>query len=107
MDAAAKRIAKQRVQTLFHLAKEAVHEDPVLAQHYVDIARKVAMAAKVPLSREYRRQICRRCKSFILPGVNCRVRTRQRRRPHVVVTCLRCGERMRMPLAKKKEKPII
>lgn len=104
MDAATKRLARQRVQTLFRLARGTIHEDPVLAQHYVDIARKVAMAAKVRFPREYRRQFCRRCKSFILPGVNCRVRIKQGRRPHVVVTCLNCGEHMRMPLTRKREK---
>jgi ribonuclease P protein subunit RPR2 len=106
MDAATKRIAMQRIRKLFHLARETVHEDPALAQRYVDIARKVAMAAKVRLPREYRRQVCRHCKSFILPGVNCRVRVKQRREPHVVITCLNCGKQMRIPL-KRREKSSI
>ena len=103
MDPTTKRIAMQRIRTLFHLARETVHEDPALAQRYVDIARKVAMAAKVRLPKEYRSQVCRHCKSFILPGVNCRVRIKQRREPHMVVTCLNCGKQMRIPL-KRKEK---
>jgi len=103
MDAAAKRIALQRIRTLFHLARETIRENPVLAQRYVDIARKVAMAAKVRLPREYRRQVCRHCKSFILPGVNCRMRIKQRRESHVVITCLNCGGQMRIPLGKKGE----
>jgi len=103
MDPTTKRIAMQRIRTLFHLARETVHEDPALAQRYVDIARKVAMAAKVRLPKEYRSQVCRHCKSFILPGVNCRVRIKQRREPHMVITCLNCGKQMRIPL-KRKEK---
>ena len=103
MDAATKRIAIQRVRRLFSLAREIVHEDPGLAQRYVDIARKVGMAARVRLPREVRLQVCRHCKSFILPGVNCRVRIKQRREPHMVVTCLNCGKQMRMPL-KRREK---
>ena len=106
MDVATKNIALQRIRTLFHLAKETIQEDPALAQRYVDIARKVAMAAKVRLPREYRQQVCRHCKSFILSGVNCRVRIRQRREPHVVITCLKCGKQMRIPL-KRKEKSSI
>ena len=104
MDATTKRIALQRIRTLFHLAREAIHEDPELAQRYVDIARKVAMAARVRLPREYRRQVCRHCKSLILPGVNCRVRIKQRKDPHLVITCLNCGKQMRIPL-KQREKP--
>jgi ribonuclease P protein subunit RPR2 len=102
MDVAVKRIARQRIQTLFLLARETYHEDPSLAQRYVDIARKIAMAAKIRLPKEYRRQVCRHCKSFILPGVSCRVRIKQRREPHVVVTCLKCGKPMRIPLERKR-----
>jgi ribonuclease P protein subunit RPR2 len=103
MDAAIKRIAMQRIQMLFRLARETFHEDPSLAQRYVDIARKIAMAAKTRLPKEYRRQVCRHCKSFILPCVNCRVRIKQRREPHVLITCLNCGKQMRIPLKKKGE----
>jgi ribonuclease P protein subunit RPR2 len=105
MDAATKRIAIQRIRRLFRLAREIINEDPALAQRYVDMARKVAMTARVRLPKEYRNQVCRHCKSFILPGVNCRVRTKQRREPHLVITCLNCGEQMRMPLRKRKWKP--
>lgn len=104
MDAATKRIAMQRIQTLFCLARQIIHENPELAQRYVNIARKVAMAAKVRLPREYRRQVCRHCKSFILPCVNCRVRIKQGREPHVVIVCLNCGKQMRVPLRKKRER---
>jgi len=102
MDASTKRIAMQRIQTLFHLAKETFDENPHLAQCYVDTARKIAMAAKVRLPRKYKRQICKHCKSFILPGVNCRVRVRQRREPHVVITCFNCGRQTRLPMKKRR-----
>jgi ribonuclease P protein subunit RPR2 len=99
-----KRIALQRVHTLFNLAREVVHEDPELAQRYVKVARKIAMRTKLRLPREYRSLICRHCKSFILPGVNCRIRIQQRREPHVVITCMNCGQHTRIPL-KGREKP--
>ena len=99
-----RQIARKRIQTLFNLAREIVHEDPALAQHYVDMARKIAMAAKIRLPNAYRRQVCKHCKGFMLPGVSCRVRLKQRREPHVVITCLRCGRQTRIPLVKRKEK---
>lgn len=98
------RIAMERIHILFRLAKEAIHEEPRLAQRYAEIARRIAMRAKVRLPVEYRRLICRHCKSFIYPGVNCRVRIKQRREPHVVITCLSCGGYMRIPLKRKGEK---
>lgn len=99
-----KRVAMERIRILFRLAKEAIHEDARLAQRYVEIAKRVAMRTRLHLPAEYRRLICRHCKSFIYPGVNCRVRIQQRREPHLVVTCLNCGKHMRMPLRKKGER---
>lgn len=104
MDSSTKHMAMQRIQTLFHLAKKTLREDPELAQRYARIARRIAMSARVRLPKEYRRQVCRYCKSFILPGVNCRVRIKQRREPHAVITCLNCGKQMRTVLKKKTEK---
>ena len=105
MNVATRRMAIQRIRRLFRLAREIITEDPALAQRYVNMARKVAMTARVRLPKEYRHQVCRHCKSFILPGVNCRVRIKQRREPHLVITCLNCGEQMRIPLRKRKGKP--
>ena len=102
VDAETRQIALERIHILFKLARETIHKDKALAQRYINIARCLAMAAKVRLPREYRRQVCRHCKSFILPGVNCRVRIQQRREPHVVITCLECGKHMRIPLRKRK-----
>jgi len=99
-----RRIAMERVHILFRLAKEVVSKEPQLAQRYADIARRIAMRTRLRLPVEYRRLICRHCKSFIYPGVNCRVRIKQRREPHVVITCLNCGKHMRIPLRKKEEK---
>lgn len=96
-----KQIALQRIRILFQLAKAVVHEDPRLAQRYVKVARRIAMATKVRLPKEYRRLICRHCKSFILPGVSCRVRTQTRREPHLVITCFTCGKHTRIPLRRR------
>jgi len=101
MDAEIRRVAMQRIRTLFQMAKDTFQGDSALAQRYVNMARRIAMAAKIRLPKEYRRQVCRHCKSFILPGVNCRVRIKQRREPHVVITCLNCGKHMRFPLKKE------
>ena len=104
LNAETRQIARKRIHTLFSLAREIVHDDPALAQHYVDTARKIAMAARIRLPNGYRRQVCKHCKGFMLPGVSCRVRLKQRREPHLVVTCLRCGGQTRIRLAKRKEK---
>jgi len=99
-----RQIALQRVHTLFRLAKEKIREEPELAQRYVEIARRIAMRTKLRLPTEYRRLVCKHCKSFIYPGVNCRVRIQQRREPHMVITCLVCGKITRIPLKSRSRK---
>jgi ribonuclease P protein subunit RPR2 len=98
-----KKIALKRINILFKLAKEVMHEEPKRAQIYVQIARKIAMRTRLNMPKEYRRLICKQCKRFILPGVNCRIRIQQRREPHMVITCLNCGRHSRIPL-KSREK---
>ena len=101
LSATKKRIALERIRKLFQLAQGMIREDEELAQRYITIARKIAMAVRVRIPKEHRWQICRGCKKFILPGVNCRVRIQQRREAHRVVTCGYCGKQMRFPIKEK------
>lgn len=98
LNSANRRVALQRVHRLFQLARVMIHEDEELAQRYVAIARRVAMASRVRIPREYGRHLCRGCKKLILPGVNCHVRVQPRRETHLVVTCGHCGAHLRIPL---------
>jgi ribonuclease P protein subunit RPR2 len=102
MDSTTKQIAKHRIQILFQQAEEAYRENPQLASRYIEVARKIAMAAKIRLPTHYKRRICRNCNALLVLGENCRVRVKQRREPHLVVTCLDCGHQMRVLLRKKK-----
>ena len=98
-----KQIAKQRIQILFDQAKTVSKSDSQLASKYVKSARRIAMAAKIRLPTEFRRQTCKNCNALFVHGVNCRVRVKQKRESHVVVTCLNCGNQTRILLGKKKE----
>ncbi len=98
-----KQIARQRIQILFEQAKKVCKTDPKLAMQYVASARQIAMAAKIRLPVEFRRETCKECNTLFVQGVNCRVRVKQKREPHVVVTCLNCGNQTRIMLKGKKE----
>lgn len=93
-----KDIAVQRINILFTLAERMFFSHPELAQRYVDLARRIGMRCKVRIPRKWRRRFCRKCGSFLWPGVNCRVRIRQNRFPHIVITCLKCGSQRRIPI---------
>ncbi|MBS7643653.1 ribonuclease P [Candidatus Bathyarchaeota archaeon] len=96
-----KQIALNRIQILFRLAIQVFHRNRILAQRYVELARRISMRCKVRIPPEYKRLVCRHCKQFILPGIGCRVRIQLKREPHVVITCLYCGGRTRIPLRRK------
>jgi len=98
-----KQIARQRIQILFEQANKISKTQPQLAAKYVKTARRIAMAAKIRLPLEFRRQTCKNCNALFVQGVNCRVRIKQKRESHVVVTCLNCGNQTRILLGKKKE----
>jgi ribonuclease P protein subunit RPR2 len=97
-----KQIARQRIEILFEQAKNVGKTDPNLAMQYIKSARKIAMAAKIRLPLEFRRETCKECNSLLVQGINCRVRVKQKREPHVVITCLNCGNQTRIMLGKKK-----
>jgi len=99
-----KQIARQRINILFGQAKKIARTNPKLAAEYICQARRIAMAAKTRLPLEFRRQTCKECNALFVHGVNCRVRVKQKREPHVVVTCLNCGNQTRY-MTKKKVQP--
>jgi len=93
-----KKIALQRVEVLFEQATNLAKSNPTLAAKYIRVARRIAMAAKVRLPLYFRRQTCKKCNTLFLYASNCRVRVRQKREPHVVITCLNCGNQTRIML---------
>jgi len=87
-------IARERIDRLHALAREAVREGrEQRAREYVRRARRIAERHRIRLPTEFTRSICRSCDLFLVPGRNARVRTQS---GHVVVTC-ECGVQTRYP----------
>ena len=101
-----KDIARQRIAILYAQAQSVPKEDSKLASEYIGLARRIAMAAKIRLPLEFRRTTCKDCNALFVHGVNVRVRVKQKREPHVVVTCLNCGHQTRMLMRKKEQKKV-
>ncbi|MFW6120319.1 MAG: ribonuclease P protein component 4 [Petrotogales bacterium] len=91
-----KRIAKNRIQRLFRLAeKYALRDRLELSDRYVFLARKLSMRYLVPIPKEFKRRFCKHCYSYLLPGINCRVRIH---RGKIVTYCYNCKKYTRIPL---------
>jgi len=89
---ATKKIARERIEILFGQAKSAFSAHPERSNRYVDLARRIAMRQRIRIDREYRRQFCHHCYTFLVPGKNMRVRVHQ---SSVVATCHSCNKKSR------------
>jgi ribonuclease P protein subunit RPR2 len=95
----ARRIAKERIEKLFTLAESTASEgDRERSRKYVLLARRIGMKLDIPVG--HRKEFCRECSSYLLPGRNCRIRISNRR---LAITCLECGKISRFPFSRKQK----
>lgn len=95
-----KHIARERVKYLINLAGKVFSNNPKRACHYILLARKVAMKARIRIPSELKKKFCKHCYRYLQPGVNCRVRTRNNR---IIYYCFNCKKYMRFPFLKEKK----
>jgi len=86
------KIAREQIKILFQLAKEVFKKDSKLSDKYVRLARKVAMKHKIRLSSEQKKRICKNCRKYLVPSINCRVRIHKHR---LIYYCFGCKHFMR------------
>ena len=94
------KIAKERIDILFKEAKEVARERPDLARRYVRLAKKIGMRYNVRLGR-LKRNFCKYCYSFFIPGVTCSQRLRNGK---ITIKCLSCNKIIRYPYKNRKSK---
>lgn len=89
-----KDIGLQAILKLLRLAWEMESlGNSTLSKRYVDLALRISKRVRVRIPRYWRRRICRKCRTILIPGKTCRVRIKSqgRRSSHITVTCLKCG----------------
>jgi len=82
-----KEIAKERIEILFKEADKIYKKSIKLADRYIELARKIAMKAKVKIPIIYKRKFCKHCYAYLIPGKTSRVRIHKHR---VIYYCLKC-----------------
>ena len=86
-----KDLALQRIEILVQNALESVKSDAELAQKQAMLAKKISNKFRVRLPYEIRQLYCKKCKRFIVPSIDARVRIGRSNVKAVRITCLRCG----------------
>ena len=84
-------LARQRVELLMESALKWARKDLNLAKKQAALARKMAMKYRIRLPFKYRMLFCKGCKTFIVPGINARVRISGSSYRALTITCLECG----------------
>jgi len=88
---AQKDLAAQRIEILLRNALETMKSDAELAEKQAMLAKKISTKFRIRLPYEIRQLYCKKCKGFIVPGVNARVRVGRTNVEAVRITCLKCG----------------
>jgi len=84
-------LATQRIEVLVQNALETAKSDAELAQKQAMLAKKISTKFRVRLPYEIRQLYCKKCKRFIVPGVDARVRIGRANVKAIRITCLKCG----------------
>ncbi|MBI2663003.1 ribonuclease P [Candidatus Woesearchaeota archaeon] len=92
-----KNIAKERIIILFDQADGIFKKDSKLSDKYISLARRISMKARIRIPKELKRKFCKHCYSYLKPGINCRVRTKDKK---VVYYCINCKKYMKFPITK-------
>ncbi|RDJ31828.1 MAG: RNase P subunit [Crenarchaeota archaeon] len=90
-----REIALNRMRTLVQIAIDNAKTDPVLSQRQALLARKISMRHKIRMPYELRMAFCKKCKSFIAPGINSKIRVGRSSIKSVRITCNFCGHTYR------------
>ncbi len=91
----AKKIAMERMQILIENAITNAKRDPELSQRQASIARRISTRHKIRMQYYLRMVFCKKCKSFIAPGVNARFRLGRASVKSIRISCNLCGHTYR------------
>lgn len=91
MKQSTKIIAIERIHILIENAIYNSRNFPKLAQRQADLAKKISTKYRIAMPYEIKMNFCKKCKNFIVPGVNSRIRIGRTSLKSVRITCHFCG----------------
>ena len=85
----------ERMQILIDSAISNARTDPDLSQRYASLARRISTKYKIRMPYHLRMVFCKKCKSFIAPGINSRIRLGRTSVKSIRISCNLCGHTYR------------
>ena len=85
----------ERMQILIDNAISNARINPELSQRQASIARRISTKYKIRMPYNLRMVFCKKCKSFIAPGINSRIRLGRTSVKSIRISCNLCGHTYR------------
>ena len=85
----------ERMQILIDNAIMNARTDPELSQNQASIARRISTKYKIRMPYHLRMVFCKKCKSFIAPGINSRIRLGRTSVKSIRISSNLCGHTYR------------
>ena len=85
----------ERMQILIDSAISNARTDPELSQRQASIARRISSKYKIRMPYHLRIVFCKKCKLFIAPGLNSRIRLGRTSVKSIRISCNLCGHTYR------------
>lgn len=99
MKPSTRQIALERMEILVKNAMAHSKENPKLAKRYAYIAKKISTKYKIRMPYELKICYCKKCKSFIAPGIDSKIRIGTNTVKSIRLTCGYCGHVYRKIIA--------
>jgi len=93
------KIAMERMQILIDNAISNARINPELSQTQASIARRISSKYKIRMPYHLRIVFCKKCKSFIAPGLDSRIRLGRTSVKSIRISCNLCGHTYRKILS--------
>lgn len=90
-----RKIAMERMQILIENAITNAKKNPELSQRQALLARRISSRHKIRMPYDLRMVFCKKCKSFIAPGINSRIRLGRASVKSIRISCYLCGHTYR------------
>lgn len=101
MKPAVRQIAVERMQILIDSAIKHANTDPDLSERHAFLARRISTRYKIQMPFNFRMFFCKKCKSFIAPGINSRIRLGRTSVKSIRISCNLCGHTYRKIIHKR------
>jgi ribonuclease P protein subunit RPR2 len=98
-----KERAKKQVEAMLEFALDWASVDINRSEKTLEAAMRIWKKHNLRDYPTFKRYFyCHECKRMLIPGRSAKVRLRPGKVPRIIISCLKCGSKYKIPLAKSK-----